>query len=133
MYVTVPVAATLKSPRSRTAAMASPAANSFDAGVVDVVDVDDAPLGTGMKPSGSRYLPKRPSVSGAKLDIESGTAIGRAPAMADAGVAPVMLDIIDSNFSVVLWSMIALRNSLPLIRGVAATKLASGWTSPCSI
>src|SRR2546430_16307236 len=116
MYVTVPVAATLKSPRSRTAPMASPAANSFVAGVVDVVDVDDAPLGTGMNPSGSRYLPKRPSVSGAKLDIDSGSAIGFAPAMEDAGVAPVMLLIIDSNFLPVLCSMIAFSDSDPLMR-----------------
>src|SRR3954468_6245504 len=107
--------------------MASPAANSLVVVVVLAAEVDDAPLGTGMKPIGSRYLPKRPSVSGAKLDIDSGTAIGFAPATADAGVAPVMLDIIDSNFSLVLCSTIALRNSLPLIRGVAATKPPAGW------
>src|SRR5258706_12643274 len=99
MYVTVPVAATLKSPRSRTAPMASPAANSFDAGILFVADVDETPAGTGMKPIGSRYLPKRPSVSGAKLDIDSGTAIGLAPATADAGEAPVRPGSINSNSS----------------------------------
>src|SRR3954454_25243767 len=113
--------------------MASPAANCFVASVVELVEVDDAPLGTGMKPIGSRYLPKRPGVSGGKLDIDSGTAIGRAPAMADAGVAPVMLDIIDSNFSLVLWSMIAFRNSPPLILGVAATNEPDGFPSTCAI
>src|SRR3954452_15682877 len=102
--------------------MASPAAKSFVAFVFALaVDVDDAPLGTGMKPSGSRYLPKRPSVSGAKLDIDSGTAIGLAPATDDAGVAPARLLIIDSNFSVVLCWINAWRNSPPLMRGVAAT------------
>src|SRR6266852_1295500 len=102
MYVTVPVAATLKSPRRRTAPIASPAANSLAAGIVLVVDVDEAPLGTGMKPIGSRYLPKRPSVSGAKLDMESGTAIGLAPPSDEAGEAPARLLIISSNFSAVL-------------------------------
>src|SRR3954462_15459432 len=98
MYVTVPVAAPLKAPVSRTAPMVSPAANSFDAVVlIFAVDVDAAPAGTGMKPIGPRYLPKRPSVSAEKLDIESGTAIGLAPATADAGVAPARLFIIISN------------------------------------
>src|SRR5258706_4500897 len=113
--------------------MASPAANCFDAFVFELAEVDDAPLGTGMKPRGARYLPKRPSVSGAKLDIDSGTAIGRAPAMADAGVAPVMLDIINSNFSLVLCSMIALRNSPPVMRGVAAMNAPAGLPSTCAI
>src|SRR5258706_13804337 len=113
--------------------MASPAANCFDAFVFELAEVDDAPLGRGMKPRGSRYLPKRPSVSGEKLDIDSGTAIGRAPAMEDAGVAPVMLDIIDSNVSLVLCSMIAFRNSPPVMRGVAATKEPDGLPSTCAI
>src|SRR5437763_13013237 len=106
--------------------MASPAANCFDALVVELVDVEDAPLGTGMKPSGSRYLPKRPSVSGEKLDIDSGTAIGFAPAMVEAGEAPVRLLIIDSNFSAVLCWIIACANSPPLMRGVAAISAPAG-------
>src|SRR3954447_9073118 len=114
--------------------MASPAANSFDAVVlIFAVDVDAAPAGTGMKPIGSRYLPKRPSVSGAKLDIDSGTAIGLAPATEDAGVAPARLLIIDSNFSVVLCWISAWRNSPPLMRGVAATIAPAGPPSTSAI
>src|SRR5258708_39515450 len=89
--VTVAVAATVKSPLSSTAPMASPGANgltSLDTAVAaDVVDPEIDPIGTGMKPMASRYLPKRWIVSGAKLPSERGMAIGLV-ALTAAGRAP---------------------------------------------
>src|SRR6266571_3774909 len=83
--VTVPVAATLKSPLRRTAPMASPGWKSADVAVTAPPDVHE-PLGTATKPSASRYFEKREIVSGAKLDSDSGTAIGFTPDVL-AGVA----------------------------------------------
>src|SRR3954452_13697589 len=91
--VTVPVAATVKSPFSRTAPMASPGWNGLtvgDAGVAPVeaaVEPDVEPIGTAMKPMASRYLPKRGIVSGAKLPRERGTAIGFDSPVESAGRA----------------------------------------------
>ena len=47
------------------------------------------PLGTATKPIASMYLPKRVMASGAKLDSDSGTAIGFAPLIFACG-APVL-------------------------------------------
>src|SRR5258708_36266834 len=83
--VTVPVAATLKSPLRRTALMASPGWKSVvEAAEVELVVLD--PLGTATKPIASRYFENREIVSGAKLESERGTAIGLTPAEL-AGVA----------------------------------------------
>src|ERR1700737_917874 len=84
--VTVPVAATLKSPLRRTAPMASPGWKSFDAVEDAALDVLD-PLGTATKPIASRYFEKREIVSGAKLESDNGTAICFRPDVELAGVA----------------------------------------------
>src|SRR5260370_5772034 len=89
MKVTVPVAATLKSPLRRTAAIASPGWNSLDAAEDAGAPLDALePLGTATKPIASRYFEKRAIVSGAKLESDSGTAIGFTPEVVLAGVAP---------------------------------------------
>src|SRR5881394_2948570 len=104
--------------------MASPGANCFAADVaddVDVVEVEVAPLGTATNPMASKYLPKRATVSGAKLAIDSGTAIGLAPLKAEASDAPARPPIIFSKASMAFPSMIALSISAPVMRGAAAT------------
>src|SRR5260370_16516400 len=93
--VTVPVAATLKSPLRRTAPIASPGWNSADvvelpsaslrAGAVVPLVVD--PLGTATKPIASRYFAKPKIVSYPKLASERGTAIGFTPDVELAGTA----------------------------------------------
>src|SRR5438270_8334821 len=78
--VTVPVAATLKSPLMRTAPTASPPWNSLGAAERGRAPLEVVlPLGTATKPIASRYFENRASVSGAKLDIDRGTAIGLTP------------------------------------------------------
>src|SRR5207248_8905605 len=97
--------------------------------VVDEVDV--APLGTAMNPISSRYLPNRATVSGARLDIESGTAIGRAPVTAlicRAPNEPAILSKTASGFA----PAIAFRNSAALIRGAAAGR-APVFDPACAI
>src|SRR5436190_509721 len=84
--VTVPVAATLKSPLRRTAPMASPGWNSPSDATAVELDVLE-PLGTATKPIASKYFEKRVIVSGAKLDIDSGTAIGLTPELAGVALA----------------------------------------------
>src|SRR5438874_4068922 len=101
--------------------MASPGANCLDADGVAVVEVDVAPLGTATKPIASMYLPKRAAASGAKLDNDSGTAIGFTPLMLLVGEAPARLPTIFSKASLALPSVSALSSSAPLIRGAAAT------------
>src|SRR4051794_41385827 len=66
---------------------------------VAVAEVDAAPLGTATKFIASRYLPKRLIVSGAKLDSESGTAIGLA-ALLDICFAPKSAAIFSQTASV---------------------------------
>src|SRR5258705_10021371 len=101
--------------------MASPGANCLEATGVALVDEEVAPLGTATKPIASMYLPKRAKASGAKLDSDSGTAIGFAPLMVLACDAPARLPTIFSNASLTLPSVSALSNSVPLMRGAAAT------------
>src|ERR1700687_4115439 len=87
MCVTVPVAATLKSPFKRTAPTASPGLN----GAVSLraaLEVDVPPLGTAMNPRPPRIPEERGIVSGAELDIDRGTAIGLVVVLLLAAVAP---------------------------------------------
>src|SRR5712691_8830952 len=122
MNVTVPVAARLKSPLRRTAPTASPARNCLDAAEADVAALVIAePLGTATKPMASRYFENRAIVSGAKLDMDSGTAIGFAPVIVLAGDAAAKPSSSFSKRSLVFPFANALRNSEALTRGVAAT------------
>src|ERR1051326_455416 len=108
----------VKSPLRSTAPMASPGAKVFLV-MLEGVDADVAPLGTATKPIASRYLPKRSIVSGAKLDIDSGTAMGCAPLSALICFAPNDVAIL-SNTASGFAVAIAVRNSDALMRGVAA-------------
>ena len=69
----------------------------------------------------SRYFENLTIVSGAKLDIDSGTAIGFTPVIVLAGEAPAKPLWSFSKISLVLPFASALRNSEPVMRGVAAT------------
>ena len=93
MCVTVPVAATLKSPFRSTAPTASPGLNDPFPDAVDVAPLLTEPLGTATNPMASKYFEKRLMVSVEKLESDSGTAIGFTPLIVLAGAAARLLII----------------------------------------
>src|SRR5213080_3799914 len=122
----------------RTAATASPGWKGVFADAVAVVDdVDDEPLGTATKPMASSHGAKRVIVSGAKLDSDSGTAIGFAPLIVLAGLAPARPLCIFAKSSSLFPFDIALRKSPALMRAAVSSAVCppplSAIFSICSI
>src|SRR2546425_12317368 len=87
MCVTVPVAATLKSPFRRTAPTASPGLNDAFPDAVEIAPLLTDPLGMATNPMASKNFEKRLMVSVEKLESDSGIAIGFTPLIVLAGAA----------------------------------------------
>ncbi len=106
-------------------AVPAPTASPGWKGVEDVVaaadDVEVEPLGTATKPMASSHGAKRVIVSGAKLDSDSGTAIGLAPLIVLAGLAPATPPCIFAKSSSVFPFDIALRKSPALMRAAVSS------------